>query len=248
MASSTFSTSVQNFRRLAVWNARMVYIQRPGARVVVSEDEWNSIDQTVSPDAVPIIVLWPFSPIRFLYELEDTLPVIDRNALADPFATKGELKKGTLKRLEANLKKQKRFKIRLEYRRQGFSYAGSASRQGVLSVAHPTTKPLSVSDEIGVFAKSNSRIDVQRDERSILLFRVTVNDRMDLNEQFVTVAHELGHIFCGHLGECSSSGDDQESGWPTDTCWAHTSRKSRLRRSPIWPQPGRESSPAQPSI
>jgi len=26
--------------------------------------------------------------------------------------------------------------------------------------------------------------------------------------------HELGHIFCGHLGECQSRSEVDESGWP----------------------------------
>ena len=34
-----FSTG---FRRLSVWNAHMVYIQRPGARIVATEYEWRS--------------------------------------------------------------------------------------------------------------------------------------------------------------------------------------------------------------
>jgi selenocysteine lyase/cysteine desulfurase len=33
-----FSTA---FRRLGIWNARMAYIQRPGARVIASEYEWT---------------------------------------------------------------------------------------------------------------------------------------------------------------------------------------------------------------
>src|SRR5882757_3575003 len=77
------------FRRLAVWNARMAYIQRPGARVIASEFEWQSVGRHVVPDAVPIIILWPFSPIRFVYELEDTGPPLDRDSVKDPFAAVG---------------------------------------------------------------------------------------------------------------------------------------------------------------
>jgi hypothetical protein len=82
-----FSTS---FRRLSIWNARMVYIQRPGARIVATEHEWRNENRLVKPDAAPIIILWPFSPIRFVYELEDTAPDIDREAIGDPLAVKGE--------------------------------------------------------------------------------------------------------------------------------------------------------------
>jgi hypothetical protein len=48
------------------------------------------------------------------------------------------------------------------------------------------------------------------------VFRIAVNDRLGEKERFVTLAHELGHIFPGHLGLCNSQrGDkDQESGWP----------------------------------
>jgi uncharacterized Zn finger protein (UPF0148 family) len=120
------------FRRLAVWNARMAYIQRPGARVIASEFEWQTTGRHVLPDAVPIIILWPFSPIRFVYELEDTGPPIDRESINDPFAAKGNFSPKALSALAATLKKQKKFKIKIEARRHGFSYAGSAATQGFL--------------------------------------------------------------------------------------------------------------------
>jgi Zn-dependent peptidase ImmA (M78 family) len=48
---------------------------------------------------------------------------------------------------------------------------------------------------------------------------------LDPAERFVTIAHELGHIFLGHLGECESGkSDDDESGWP-DRRWLGKSEK-----------------------
>ena len=52
-------------------------------------------------------------------------------------------------------------------------------------------------------------------KQGIPTFRVTVNDRLQAGERFVTIAHELGHIFCGHLGACTyGGGKHEESGWP----------------------------------
>ena len=121
-----FSTA---FRRLGIWNARMAYIQRPGARIIASEYEWKTVSRSVVADAVPIMILWPFSPIRYVYELEDTEPRIDREAIKDPFAAKGNFDPRALPTLMASLQKQKRFKIIIQGRRLGFSYAGSAVPQ-----------------------------------------------------------------------------------------------------------------------
>ena len=43
-----------------------------------------------------------------------------------------------------------------------------------------------------------------------------MNERLADPERFVTIAHELAHIFCGHLGGSVSHGSkgQDESGWP----------------------------------
>lgn len=210
-----FATS---FRRLSVWNARMVYIQRPGARIVATEYEWRSEDRFVRPDAAPIIILWPFSPIRFVYELEDTGPEIDREAIKDPFAVQGDLHPRVLSTLISGLTKQKSFKIKIEGRRQGFSYAGSAALQGMLPIGPSNDGPLHNGSRIGEFAHENAASAAQPVTSQIPLYRITVNERLVPKERFVTITHELGHIFCGHLGGCASHmGKDEESGWPDRT-------------------------------
>jgi IrrE N-terminal-like domain len=207
-----FSTK---FRRLSVWNARMAHIQRPGARIIASEFEWHTVGRYVQPDAVPIIILWPFSPIRFVYELADTGPTIDRESINDPFAVKGHFRAGMLATLVSSLKKQKRFRITIEARRHGFSYAGSAAAQGLLPITPSLATPLGDGALISNFVSENASSDSQESKRGIPAFRVTVNDRLQPSERFVTLAHELAHIFCGHLGECKSQGgNEEESGWP----------------------------------
>jgi len=207
-----FLTFATKFRRLAVWNARMAYIQRPGARVIASEFEWNRVGRLVLPDAVPIIILWPFSPIRFVYELADTGPDIDREQLNDPFAVKGELRANALSTLEAKLKKQRTFRVEVERRRQGFDRAGSATSQ---TPAAPL-KSLPALDASSTGALAHKHADTRQSSgKRLTSFRIVLNDALEAEEQFVTMAHELGHIFCGHLGGCAGLGrQDDESGWP----------------------------------
>jgi len=188
-----FSTS---FRRLGIWNARMAYIQRPGARIIASEYEWKTVSRSVVPDAIPIMILWPFSPIRYVYELEDTEPPIDREAIKDPFAANGHFHPQMLPTLISSLRKQKRFKIIIEGRRQGFSRAGSAATHGV-EPAVSNGGPLEHGASFGEFAGQNAASSDEQVTEGVPSYRVTSNDRLNPTQRFITIAHELGHIFSG---------------------------------------------------
>jgi hypothetical protein len=206
-----FLSFTNKFKRLAVWNARMAYIQRPGARVIASEFEWRKVERTIAPDAVPIIILWPFAPIRFVYELEDTNPPTMHDDIRDPFAAIGDFRPEVLLKLTKGLSQQKNFKIRIVARRLGSGRAGTASIQGALSM----TAPFGEGAIIGKFASLNAVTDSEPLKPGIPSFRIAVNDRLHPGESFATIAHELGHIFCGHLGPCNSrDGKNEESGWP----------------------------------
>jgi hypothetical protein len=209
----TFGTK---FRRLSAWNAYMAYIQRPGARIIATEYEWKKRQRFIKADAVPIIILWPSSPIRLIYELEDTSPDINRDVIGDPFAVEGRLNPKVVPTLLSNLCKQKAFMIEVEYRRRGFDSAGSAAAQGVLPIDDPSHGPLNGSS-LGEFAAQNAEVTTKPSARRVPSYRITVNDRLETKHRFVTIAHELGHIFCGHLGGCSSGSNVDEGGWPNRT-------------------------------
>lgn len=224
-AFTAFLDFMTRFRRLSVWNARMAQIQRPGARALASEHEWRSIGRRVAADAAPIIILWPFGPIRYVYEVGDTLPAIDRSAIGDPFATEGALRPGVMDRLAQALRHQKHFRVDVERRRFGLAMAGSVAGQGNLALEEQG-EAVQAQGTLGLFAKSNAQTTQKVTARGIPSYRVLINDRLTEPQQFVTLAHELGHAFCGHLGACHGGRSGQEeSGWPDRRALGHDERE-----------------------
>jgi hypothetical protein len=67
------------------------------------------VGRHVRADAAPIIILWPFGPIRLVYELEDTGPEMDRSSFKDPFAATGKFQDRYLERLMRNSGKERLF-------------------------------------------------------------------------------------------------------------------------------------------
>jgi hypothetical protein len=67
-----FLTFVRRFNRFSAFNAMLIETQRPGATAVGLRDSWLAIGRRIKPGATPIAILWPFAPVRWVYELNDT--------------------------------------------------------------------------------------------------------------------------------------------------------------------------------
>ena len=72
VALQQFLECAARFTNLSIYNTMLVQIQRPGATAVGSRREWEKKGRAVAADAIPVVVLQPFGPVRFLYELGDT--------------------------------------------------------------------------------------------------------------------------------------------------------------------------------
>lgn len=65
----------RTFKNLAPYNALLVYMQRPNARYVQNTDVWKeNYRRRVNEGASPVIVLFPFGPVDYLFDIQDTLP------------------------------------------------------------------------------------------------------------------------------------------------------------------------------
>ena len=179
-AFDQFLDFVRGFHNLSVYNAMLVRVQRPGAVAVGSRRQWRERGRSVLPDAIPIVILQLFGPVRFVYELNDTEGREIPGEKASPLFADGALDPEVYDKTRAAAEK---FGIKVvETDQYGSLLAGTAAG-------------IDINPEVDASQKT-------------LPFRVKVNAKHDLPTRFATLAHELGHIYCGHVGR------DRKGRWP----------------------------------
>ena len=63
---------VRRFRKMKPYNAMLLHVQKPGSTFVASaSDWWKQFQRKPKPDARPLVILRPFGPVAFVYELSD---------------------------------------------------------------------------------------------------------------------------------------------------------------------------------
>ena len=70
----------QRMKVLAPYNSMLAYIQRPGAKYLLNEGKWEKLfGRGIKPDTRPILVLIPFGPLEYLFDVADTYALPDCN-------------------------------------------------------------------------------------------------------------------------------------------------------------------------
>lgn len=81
---------VRRFPQIAAFNAALIAQQKSGAIFVETEHSWQQkYDRLLNDDAVALIVLHPFAPVRFVYDVEDTHGPPVPDAAINPFKAVG---------------------------------------------------------------------------------------------------------------------------------------------------------------
>jgi hypothetical protein len=170
-----FLDFVRRFNRFSAFNAMLIENQRPGATAVGFREQWLAIRRRIKPGAIPIAILWPFAPVRWVYELNDTYGGPLPPHATDPFAVLGAPPGASWSH---TVQAADRFGIKVE--RTG---RWGNRRAGIAGLLHET-------------ADSTTALTGQRRHRWL----IQVNENLEPGAQFTTLAHELGHIYCGHVG------------------------------------------------
>jgi hypothetical protein len=177
---------VGRFRFYAPFNAMLVHIQMPGARYVAPPARWlREHSRRIRAGARPLVILQPMRPVMFVFDVTDTEPEKSAPPLPpeveQPFEVRGGRIGGELARTIENAKRDG---VDVAQREAGSQSAGQirVTRAGrhltVQAKAEPNPEYVTVP----------------------LRYELLLNSKHSEAAKYATVAHELGHLYCGHLG------------------------------------------------
>lgn len=170
-------------KRYSLFNSALIYLQRPGALYVETENGWEKrFSRSIRPDATPIVVVHPFGPVNFLYEYADTygeqIPGFARAMFRDEYIEPDRCPIAdemlpTAKHMLASM---------------GIWYSEAQFGSRLCGEAR--------------FLDKQYTYHFREDKKSITVstkHAIIVNKSLDAKHRVLTIFHEIGHILCGHL-------------------------------------------------
>lgn len=185
----------RKMQHLSAYNAALVYTQQPGTRLVLSANQWEGEGRIVKPNARPLIILLPFGPVGFVYDIADTIPARGKDSddererlieryINHPFTSHQKDLFSFARKLETLEYNMPFYGIKYDMMRAGSDLAANIKVFTDATISIPLSK--TVCDDEG---------HVKYDSR----FWLSVNDKVDAAVELACLSHELGHLFCHHL-------------------------------------------------
>lgn len=172
--------------RCSPYNALLILLQRPAATFVLPAHQWQErFGYVVRPGEQPMVLLQPGGPVMFLLDVTQVeagpgaLPLpLD---LANPYAMADAPRADEAVHWITENAKYDGLRVSPSPLGQGFSGCVQRTRAAAAQPIEVRRRPETVVEQVPV------------------LFDVELNRSYSPTEQLATLAHELGHVYCGHL-------------------------------------------------
>jgi hypothetical protein len=178
-AYRTLLDFVVRLRNVAPFNAMLLQLQKPGLTYAASAHDWEArFNRRVKEDARPLLILWPFAPVATVYDVLDTFDPDNPGSDGPPENIASFFSAG-----EITAAQMQSFKTLLDRKKIEMRWVdhGDASAGAIRLV---------------------NRAEDDKDTS----YLVKLNKNHAPAVQFTTLAHELGHLFLGHIGPNSHLG------------------------------------------
>jgi hypothetical protein len=192
---------ISRFKSYSIFNALLVHVQMPGAKYVAPASRWKrDFGMDIRLGARPLVILQPMGPVMFVYDVSDTKPGDGAKPLPPQVTNPFAVKEGFIgDELDRTIENAKRDGVMVTDQNAGSLRAGSIQTM-----------------EAGQTVKFIIRRKPQLEWQSIpLRYGILLNAKHSPETQYATLAHELAHLYCGHLGT------PNEKWWPTRRGLAH---------------------------
>jgi len=167
---------ISRFQFYAPFNAMLVHVQKPGAKYVLPAHKWRQkFERTIRPGAQPLVILQPFGPVMFVFDVAETEGKRLPPDIENPFGVRSGKVGPELTRTIEN-----------------------AVRDGIriTNVAHGSQR----GGSIGVTTTKGQTLLFDKDKTVELRYEMLLNSNHEPTVRYTTLVHELGHLYCGHQG------------------------------------------------
>lgn len=165
------------------FNCFLLYTQNPAVSYVATAIRWQKkFKRRPKRDARPLVILAPNGPVCFVYDLKDTKGKPPPKYVERPFETEGHLDEIVFDRTVHNCGVQA---IEVREILLGHHHGGSA-----VKLTEDVRKKY---NDLKLSPSAN--------------YLIFLNKESVLKDKYSSLVHELGHIFCGHIGI------DEEAWW-----------------------------------
>jgi hypothetical protein len=178
---------VSRFKRYSMFNAVLVHTQMPGARYVLTPRRWaQEFSRRPKKNAQPLVMLQPMGPVMFGIDVSQTEGRPLPEGFENPFAVEGALRREEFDRTVSNTRRDG-----VEVHRRAL---GSTMGGYVRNAADPDHR-------IGLgFVWADRRTILVAGRNVKLVAEITLNANLPDETNYATLTHELGHLYCGHVG------------------------------------------------
>ena len=167
---------ISRFPKYSAFNGLLLYLQNPNiTHVATAGNWWRNFRRKPTYQARPLVILAPMSPIRFVYDINDTegdsIPPQQLNSLEARDEFSREILEKTLH---------------------------NCSLHGIW-VHEVSTPHLEPGAALSLTYENRNRFQELTPE-PWAKYLIPVDSESSMKEKYASVALGLGHIYCGHLG------------------------------------------------
>ncbi|MBR2088270.1 MAG: hypothetical protein IJ906_14310 [Oscillospiraceae bacterium] len=176
-------------RQYKPFNCALIMAQRPGATYVQTERAWNRAGFEIKPEATPIVIMQISGPVTLVYDREDV------------YSSETQLSFPEIDFMDATRSVDEHLLTHwiLQVNKKGIRVAESRMGGRLYGTAQPLASPFILSyTEIVKGKPLTKRVEANH--------QVTLNSNLNTHEKALTMLHELGHLYCGHIsGKCNKT-------------------------------------------